>query len=224
MPVALLIDLFDTLIDDGGGAARDDVTRQLADLLGVDRDGLVDLFSRGWRARLNGSLGPLEPMIANFAAELGGAPTPAAVHAAAARRTELARGLLAGVSRSTIDALEGFRTNGFGLALVSNCTVEVAAAWPGSRLAPLFDAVAMSCALGVGKPDPGIYLAAAAALGAAPADCVYLGDGADRELPGAAALGIRAVRTVEHADSDPTWTGETVRNIAELADLIGRPG
>lgn len=40
------------------------------------------------------------------------------------------------------------------------------------------------------KPDPAIYLLACRRLGVAPEDCVFVGDGGDRELEGAAAVGM----------------------------------
>jgi putative hydrolase of the HAD superfamily len=42
-------------------------------------------------------------------------------------------------------------------------------------------------------------------------------------MPRAAAPGIHAIRTTEHSDSDPTWTGPTVSSFTELPALIGSP-
>ena len=44
--------------------------------------------------------------------------------------------------------------------------------------------------------------------------------GRDNELQAAAALGMYAIRTTEHADSDPTWTGPTVSSFTELPAVI----
>jgi putative hydrolase of the HAD superfamily len=54
-----------------------------------------------------------------------------------------------------------------------------------------------------------------------PAACVYVGDGADEELAGATALGMRAIRTTEHADSDPAWTGPTITTLPETLTALG---
>jgi putative hydrolase of the HAD superfamily len=32
-----------------------------------------------------------------------------------------------------------------------------------------------------------------------------------------------AIRTTEHADSDPSWTGPTITSFTELPALIGAP-
>jgi putative hydrolase of the HAD superfamily len=71
------------------------------------------------------------------------------------------------------------------------------------------------------KPEPAIYLKACEALGVKAEECLYVGDGADNELRGASALGMRTVRTLEYAYSDPTWTGETIGKLREIIDLLG---
>ena len=88
---------------------------------------------------------------------------------------------------------------------------------------PYFDAVAFSDEARVAKPDAGIYLAACGSLGVAPQECVYVGDGADDELEGAAALGMRVIRTVEHSAVAHSWTGPTVAALPELSALLGPP-
>ncbi|HWB35871.1 MAG TPA: HAD family hydrolase [Rugosimonospora sp.] len=224
MPGAVLIDLFNTLIDDGGGAARDAVTREMGTVLGVDPDAFVGLFHARWRARLTGAYGPLDAMLRDWARELGGSPDGAAVTEAVRLRVALTGRLLAGVRAGTLDALDSLRDKGFRLALVTNCTVETPLAWHAGPLAGRFDATAFSCELRVGKPDPAIYEWAAGAVGVPPHECVYLGDGADGELAGAAALGMRAVRTTEYADSDPAWTGPTIATLAGLLDILEPAG
>lgn len=49
---------------------------------------------------------------------------------------------------------------------------------------------AVSCV----KPDPRIYLMAIDQLGVFPADTLYVGDGGDGELTGAACAGLRAAQ------------------------------
>jgi HAD superfamily hydrolase (TIGR01509 family) len=121
---------------------------------------------------------------------------------AAALRRELADRVLAAASPATVAVLDSLRDAGWRLALVSNATAETAEAWPRCPLAGRFDVAVFSCDVAVAKPDPGIYLAAVEGLGTRPADCVYIGDGADEELAGAAALGMLAIRTTEYNDTD----------------------
>jgi putative hydrolase of the HAD superfamily len=228
--VVILLDLFNTLVPDGD-AERAAVSRAMAGDLGVDPDEFAALVVRTWPERITGELGDLPATVRWLADRLGGQPSEAGVARAVARRLELTRNLLR-PDTGTLAALDGLRTAGYRLGLVSNCTVEVPAAWGRTPLAGLLDTATFSCSVGAGKPDPRIYLAACAALGVDPADCVYLGDGADRELPAAAALGMRAIQTVEHRNSHPDWTGERIPAVAALAGSLavrgqavnGRPG
>ena len=91
--------------------------------------------------------------------------------------------------------------------------------WKASPFGTRFDATALSCDLGIGKPDPAIYQWAADELGVLPADCLFIGDGADRELAGAAALGMRVLRTTEFADTDAHWLGPTIAGLPDLLTL-----
>ena len=133
MSGVVLLDLFNTLVDDGGGAARDDVTRRMAGVFGVDPDAFTGLFHRRWRERLTGGYGPLAEMVRAFAAELGGAPDEGAVERAVRLRTGLASGLLGGAPAGTLAALERCGPREWRLGLVSNCTVETAQLWPARR-------------------------------------------------------------------------------------------
>jgi putative hydrolase of the HAD superfamily len=151
-----------------------------------------------------------------LAGRLGGSPSHAQVVRAAALRRDLAGRLLGAVAPATLGVLDRLREAGWRLALVSNATAETAEVWHTTALAGRFDAVAFSSVVGAAKPDREIYLAAAEALGAAPGECVYVGDGADDELAGAVALGMRVIRTTEHSDTDPSWPGETVASLTEL--------
>ncbi|MGV9762812.1 HAD family hydrolase [Micromonospora tulbaghiae] len=138
---------------------------------------------------------------------------------AAAHRLALAHRVLGRVPPATLDVLDALREHGHRLALISNATSETAEAWADGPLARRFDIAVFSCAVGLAKPDPAIYRTAAQRLGVAPADCVYVGDGADGELAGAAAVGMTVLRTTEHQDTDPGWIGPV---IADLRDLPAR--
>ena len=109
---------------------------------------------------------------------------------------------------------------GWRIGLVSNITAETQLQWPGGPLAPYFDTTAFSAEVGAAKPEPAIYLTACTALGAEPTDCLYVGDGSDGELAGAAALGMQVLRTTEHADSDPSWNGLSVDQYRLLREYL----
>ncbi|MFF5234917.1 HAD family hydrolase [Dactylosporangium sp. NPDC000521] len=215
LPRFLVFDLFHTLVD-GADGERDRVVGEMAEMVGVDPAALRQAYRDTWDERL--TRWSVEETIRILAGRLGVSPADDAVARAAAHRRALARRVLDAVAPATLEALDALRVGGARLALVSNATSEAAEAWPACALAARFDVAVFSSVLGVGKPDPRIYLAAAAALGAEPADCVYVGDGADGELAGAAAVGMRVVRTIEHKDTDPTWPGPVISTLRDLAD------
>ena len=77
---------------------------------------------------------------------------------------------------------------------------------------------------GMRKPAPAPFLAALEQLGVDPAESVYVGDRPDKDVAGALATGMRAIRvlTGEYRDapSEPEpWL--TVDRVAELAPVLG---
>ena len=74
--------------------------------------------------------------------------------------------------------------------------------WDSTALAPLFDVAVLSFDVGMAKPDPRIYELATERLGVAANDCLYVGDGSDGELSGAAQAGMTAVLMRAPDDQD----------------------
>ena len=217
----VIFDLFHTLVH---GASRDweRAVAEAAAVVGVQPAALLAGYHDTFRQRQ--VEWDAEEAVRILAERAGGSPSPVQVAQAASVRRELARRVLAAVQPSTLDVLDTLRGAGYRLGLVSNATADTAEAWPGSALAARFDVVVFSCDAGVAKPDPRIYLAATAALGAQPAECYYVGDGADSELAGAEALGMTVIRTTQHNDSDPSWQGTTITSLSDLMRLLpGEP-
>ncbi len=130
-----------------------------------------------------------------------------------------------------LPTLRALRAGGARIGLISVCSEEVEQIWDETPLAPYFDAVVLSCAVGVSKPDPRIYRIACDRLGVEPGDCVFVGDGANDELPGAERVGMRAiqlrVRGEPLSPEGERWEGESVAALSELPALlsqgIGKP-
>jgi putative hydrolase of the HAD superfamily len=213
VPNFVIFDLFHTLVH-GADEARDGVVAEMGTIVGVEPRALVQAYNDTWRQRL--TMWNVEQTIRILAGRLGCSLSDDQVARAARLRRDLAARVLESVRPTTVGVLDALRDTGWRLGLVSNATAETAEAWRDSRLAGFFAAVVFSCDLGLAKPDREIYLAATEALGATPVECVYVGDGADGELAGAAALGMTVIRTTEYSDTDPAWLGP---NIAALADL-----
>jgi putative hydrolase of the HAD superfamily len=213
----VIFDLFNTLVH-GADEDRDQVVREMAALLGVAPAALVEAYHDSWRDRQ--VRWSLTEAVRVLARGLGADPTDAQVTAAAALRRAFAGRALTAVSAQTLAVLDRLRAEGRPLALVSNATAETAEAWPHCPLAERFDTAVFSCTVRLVKPDPQIYRLAAERLGVRPADCVFVGDGADGELAGAAGVGMTVLRTTQYADSDPAWHGPSVAHLGELPALL----
>jgi putative hydrolase of the HAD superfamily len=216
----VIFDLYNTLID-GADDERDGILREMASLLGVAPAALLRAYHESWQERLLGW--GVEETIRIISGRLGIDPTDEQVVRAGALRRGLPGRLLAMVSDDTLAVLDRLRADGYPLGLVSNATAESAEAWPTTSLAKRFDVAIFSSAVGLAKPDPAIYELAAGRLGAKAAECVFVGDGSDDELAGAAAAGMTVFRTTEFRDTLPTWSGPVMDSLAELPELLGEP-
>ncbi|MET8258703.1 HAD-IA family hydrolase [Micromonospora sp. NPDC005205] len=216
----MIFDLFHTLVH-GADDERDRVVGEMALVVGVAPAALVAAYHASWRDRL--VRWEVEETVRILAGRLGGTPTDEQVARAGEHRRALARRVLGAVSTATLDVLDVLRDGGHPLALISNATSETAEAWPQSPLARRFDVAVFSCEVGLAKPDPAIYRIAAERLGVAPAECVFVGDGADGELAGAAAVGMTVLRTTEHNDTDPSWGGRAFASLGDLSTLLHEP-
>ncbi|MGW5666740.1 HAD family hydrolase [Micromonospora sp. NPDC003776] len=209
----MIFDLYHTLIH-GADEERDRVVGEMAVMVGVASAALVAAYHATWRDRM--VRWDVEETIRILAGRLGGAPTNEQVTRAGDHRRALGRRVLDSVSTATLDVLDALRDDGHRLALISNATSDTAEAWPQSRLAHRFDVAIFSCDVGLAKPDPAIYHLAAEGLGVGPAECVFVGDGSDGELAGAAAVGMTVFRTTEHNDTDPSWGGPVIATLGHL--------
>jgi HAD superfamily hydrolase (TIGR01509 family) len=93
-------------------------------------------------------------------------------------------------------------------------------------LVPRFRAVLSAQTMGRPKPAPDVYLQAAAACGAAPADCLVIED-SPTGAKAALAAGIRCLGFAAHGPDTPPARGLTALGIPlfrRMADLPGRIG
>jgi putative hydrolase of the HAD superfamily len=122
-----------------------------------------------------------------------------------------------------LPTLEELRRRGHLLGMISVCTEDVPQVWEETPLGREFDATVFSCDVGVSKPDPRIYAIACERLGVEPGECLFVGDGANDELPGAeragmAALQLRAPGAQLTPDGD-AWRGPSVEHLSEVLKL-----
>jgi HAD superfamily hydrolase (TIGR01509 family) len=121
----------------------------------------------------------------------------------------------------TADALARLKTAGVKLAIVTDSTKPAALklAWLEARgvSRDVFAAVVSSAEAGCCKPEPEIYHAALAQMGAAPAETAFVGHATD-ELVGAASIDIA---TIAFRPDEPDVEADArIDGLGELLELI----
>jgi HAD superfamily hydrolase (TIGR01549 family) len=109
--------------------------------------------------------------------------------AAEHRRANLWSGPAPG-ARETLDSLA---SRGYRIGVVSNADGRVRKLLEDAGLAARLEIVLDSALVGMEKPDPRIFLAAAQELGVPAPECAYVGDIYEIDIVGARAAGMRAV-------------------------------
>jgi putative hydrolase of the HAD superfamily len=213
---AVIFDLWQTLVPwPVEGAKR--MYDGLAEHFGAEPDRFRELWLRGRRDR---ELGPMEPHLRSLAAELGFEGDVAA--AVTIRRDWTLEYLVP--RPDAVPTLEELRRRGHVLGMISACTEEVPEVWEQTPFGGLFDSAVFSCSVGVSKPDPRIYAVACHELEVEPGDCLFVGDGANDELPGAERAGMTAVQLRAPGEAltkeGERWEGAFVESLSEVLELV----
>lgn len=123
-----------------------------------------------------------------------------------------------------LDVLDALDRAGVPFAMGSNGPPEKMEISLGQHgLIPRFRAVLSGQALGRPKPAPDVYLAAAAACGAAPADCVVIED-SPSGAQAALAAGMRCLGYAGHGPDRPPAQQMAALGVPLFADMRDLPG
>lgn len=211
----MIFDLWQTLVPwPVEGAKR--MYDGLAEHFGTEPERFRELWLSGRRDR---EVGPMEPHLRTLATELGFEGDVAA--AVTLRRDWTLEHLVP--RPDALPTLEELRRRGHLLGMISACTEEVPDIWELTPLGGLFDSTVFSCSVGVSKPDARIYEVCCEELGVEARDCLFVGDGANDELPGAERVGMTAVQL--RAPGEPLteegerWEGAFVERLADVLEL-----
>jgi putative hydrolase of the HAD superfamily len=222
---AVVFDFFGTLTRSVRRGSRH---AAIARSLGCDPEVVRHVLDRTFHSRARGTFGSAEATLRWVSEQAGGRPLRSQVEAAVPARVDALRADTQ-LRADAVSALRAVKSRGLGTALISDCTHELPAFLPALPVAPLLDAQVFSVELGVCKPEPEIYLAACDRLGVAAQECVYVGDGGSRELSGAEAVGMTAIRLAapdlsDHLvfDQDSEFRGRSVTSLTEVLTLIDR--
>ncbi|MER6469716.1 HAD-IA family hydrolase [Streptomyces collinus] len=213
-PRAVLFDLWKTLVP-----LPDELKRRTfeatAAALGRRPADLADAWKRTREVR---ETRPFADYLDWLRDHVAGSWSPAQAARAAAIRRRLHGEAFATPLPGAVEAVAVARQLGFRTALVSNCTSDVREMVRDSAFAGRFDDLLLSAEVGVLKPDPELFRRAADRLDVAPSACLFLGDGTDGELAGAAAAGMAAV--LVECGEPRSWTGPRITALSDLPDLL----
>lgn len=109
----------------------------------------------------------------------------------------------------------------YRLGVVSNFYGNLDGILTAEGLRPLFSVVADSGVLGVTKPEAAIFLHAAKAVSASPADCVMIGDSVKRDINGARRVGFKSALISVAAEAPEAGQDWTIRSVVELEAILG---
>jgi len=224
---AVLFDFFGTLTR---AVTRGRWHAEIARRLGCDPAAFTAALDRSFRLRARGALGGPVETLRWVCRQLGVDPPPERLAAAARARVAAVRADTR-LRDDAVTTLAALRARGLATAVVSDCGYELPMFLPRLPVAGLLDAQVYSVDVGECKPHPAMYETACHELGVPPGDCLYIGDGGGRELTGALAVGMRAVRLAA-ADlaahlvfaPDQEFTGPTVGTLVEVVPLAGPAG
>jgi putative hydrolase of the HAD superfamily len=216
---AVVFDLWDTIVD-FVPAEGEALHRRIARRIGVPFERFQEVwYSEDAMRRRN--VGPIAPC---FAAAFEALRVNADVDELVGWRRDLTRNALV-PRQGLLETLAELRERDLRIGLVSNCTEDVAMVWADTSFARFFDSAIFSATAGCAKPEPAIYRLVCAQLGVEPAECLFVGDGANDELRGAARLGMTPV--LIHADGkDPhwedlrDWDGLRITSVMHVLDLV----
>lgn len=227
---AVVFDYFGTLTTRTPAAVWDEHAARSAAPLGIPAARWRQALDESWAERATGRLGGLPETFAALARRCGADPAPDALAAACAARRACERDLIHNLRPDTERTLRILHANAIPVGVLSECSVELAEAWPSLPIAGLVTARVLSFEEGRLKPDPELFRTATRRLGVRPQECLYTGDGGDGELPGASAAGMTAylLRDGDRDDGkardrERRWPGPVLPGLTGVLSLLGLP-
>ena len=223
---AVIFDLYGTLIDLPD--TQEQGRAQMANILGVEVNRFLEAWGRFRLQRDTGLLTVEESIVATID-YLGVAVEPDAIRAAKAVRYQSIRAQLA-PRPGAISLLKTLEAQDYSLGLLSNCSIEIPELWSETPFDSLFDTCVFSASEGLAKPDDEIFLLALSRLEVAPEKCLYIGDGDNAELDGAARVGMTPWllrlphedprRSKSHLETMARWRHRNLGSFSEVLDVF----
>jgi putative hydrolase of the HAD superfamily len=125
--------------------------------------------------------------------------------------------------RSMVETLNALRERAVKLSIVTNASVSLqTAAIQALKIGEMFDAIVISEAEGVRKPDRRIFDLALRRLGATPAEAVFVGDHPEVDIRGAQDAGMRAIWKRDDYWGSCPFADAVIEELDELPGVLDR--
>jgi len=191
---AVIFDLFETLITEWGKPKY--TTRKIADDLNID----YPTFRKEWSSlhtdMYSGRLSSTTQVYKRILDNLGITRDENLLADVTKRRDSCKKACFENIDPRIIDMLEALKTSGYHIGLISNCSYEEIDGLKDCALYPFFDAVVLSCEIGIVKPDVEIYNYCLKLMCVEYSECFYIGDGGSNELWGAEQAGLTPLKAL----------------------------
>jgi putative hydrolase of the HAD superfamily len=127
-----------------------------------------------------------------------------------------------------LETLARLKSDGYTIGLLSNCSIEIPILWPETAFVDLIDSAIFSSRERLKKPDPQIYKLACERLGVEPETCLYIADGENHELAGAAKVGLHPVLIWNSSQDNGSellreareWRGDSIGSLTEVLQRV----
>jgi putative hydrolase of the HAD superfamily len=221
---AVIFDFFGTLVGDFGSSGGH-MHSDMADALAVPYQAFMALWNQTLDMRIVGAFETVEANIDHVCQIMNVRPSAEQIGRAVEIRMSYIRRALQ-PKPDAIDTLTKLKKQTYKIGLISNASIEIPLLWHETPFAQLIDEPIFSSRAHLKKPDQRIYYLACERLAVRPEACLYVGDGEDEELSGAAKIGLHPVliRTSQPASTSHQeareWQGASIATLAEVLELV----
>lgn len=219
---AIIFDLFGTLIKNLLSHEYREMLVEITNILSAEKDNFVNLWLEYSDDRMTGKINNTD-CLSLVRRKIGLEPSEELFGNCKKVFADHVRSRLEPPA-ATLATLSNLRERKYIIGLISNCSDEVSFLWGSSPLLSVIQEPVFSCSIGLKKPDPQIYLIAAAKLDAKARECIFVDDSAEY-LIGAGEAGMAGVliqdRALNSSFSDPDdWDGYMITSLGEMEILL----
>jgi putative hydrolase of the HAD superfamily len=219
---AVIFDLYGTLVSNLGGTSYNDLLTQTALILSVPPNDFLKMWKETAYDRNTGVFPSVEAGLTYICQKLG--IPPENTKSAAQIKQNYTRQIVINPRSDVKEVITNLRDMGYKTGLISNCGPDTPPVWMEIPIAQLIDVAIFSSSVGLMKPDPSIYQMAVEQLEVKPNECLYIADGVDQELAGAAEVGMHPVQIKVFGDESSymgqeEWHGPRISSLTEVLSL-----